>query len=124
MIHVIRNINKMWTIILKKKFSAAHFLLDYKGKCEELHGHNYIIVVHISSNQLLKSSMVYDFRQIKNHLTKILPDHKCLNNIYKFNPTTENLAKYFFEQLAKRYPVSKVEIWEDENQGSSYTSND
>jgi len=111
----------MWTITLGKKFSAAHYLKEYKGKCEELHGHNYLVVAHISSKKLPKSGMVYDFREIKQYLSEILPDHTCLNNIYKFNPTTENLAKYFFDKIKKKYPVTKVEVWEDENQGSSYT---
>ncbi|MBS4015027.1 MAG: 6-carboxytetrahydropterin synthase QueD [Candidatus Latescibacteria bacterium] len=112
----------MWTITLKQNFSAAHFLKEYKGKCEELHGHNYLIVVHISSKKLPKSGMVYDFREIKDYLKQILPDHKCLNNVYKFNPTTENLAKYFFEVIRKKYPVKKVEIWENEQQGSTYSA--
>lgn len=111
----------MWTITLKKRFSAAHYLREYHGKCEELHGHNYLIVVHISGKKLTKTGMVYDFRKIKDYLKIILPDHKCLNNIYKFNPTTENLAKYFYDVIKKKYPVSKIEIWEDDNQGSSYS---
>lgn len=110
-----------WTITLKRKFSAAHYLRKYKGNCEELHGHNYLIVVHIASKKLPKSGMVYDFREIKEYLRKILPDHKCLNNIYKFNPTTENLAKHFFDVIKKKYPVTKVEVWEDENKGSAYS---
>lgn len=111
----------MWTIKLKKKFSAAHYLREYRGKCEELHGHNYLIVVHITGKKLPKSGMVYDFKEIKDYLDKILPDHKLLNKVYKFNPTTENLAKHFFDTIKKKYPVTKVEVWEDENQGSSYT---
>lgn len=111
-----------YTIILKKKFSAAHYLREYKGNCEELHGHNYLVVVHISRKKLPKSGMVYDFREIKQYLKQILPDHKCLNKIYKFNPTTENLAKYFFSIIKKKYPVTKVEVWEDESQGSSFQS--
>jgi len=112
----------MWTITLKKKFSAAHFLQGYKGKCEELHGHNYLIVVHITGKKLPKPGMVYDFREIKEYLNQILPDHKLLNKLYKFNPTTENLAKYFYDKIKKKYPVTKVEVWEDENQGSSYSN--
>ena len=110
-----------YTIIIKKKFSSAHYLREYKGKCEELHGHNYLIIVHITGKKLSKSGMVYDFKEIKEYLKKILPDHKCLNNVYKFNPTTENLAKHFFYVISKKYPVTKIEIWEDENQGSSYS---
>lgn len=111
-----------YTVIIKKKFSAAHYLRGYKGKCEELHGHNYLIVVYIAGKKLRKSELLYDFKEIKDYLNKILPDHQYLNNIYKFNPTTENLAKYFFDTIKKKYPVTKVEIWEDENQGSSYTN--
>jgi len=111
----------MWAIIIKKKFSAAHYLREYRGKCEELHGHNYLIVVHITSKKLAKSGMVYDFKEIKDYLDKILPDHKLLNKVYKFNPTTENLAKHFFDTIKKKYPVTKVEVWEDENQGSSFS---
>ncbi|MEO0092173.1 MAG: 6-carboxytetrahydropterin synthase QueD [candidate division WOR-3 bacterium] len=109
-----------WTIIVKQKFSSAHYLKDYQGKCEELHGHNYLIVVYITGPKIPKSGMLYDFRKIKEYLKTILPDHKCLNDIYNFNPTTENLAKYFYDKIKKRYPVTKVEIWENENQGSVY----
>ncbi len=110
-----------FTIIIKKHFSAAHYLKNYHGKCEQLHGHNYQIVVHISKKQLPKSGMLYDFHEIKDYLSLIIPDHKCLNDIFKFNPTTENLAKYFYYKLKKKYPVTKVEVWENETQGSIFS---
>lgn len=112
-----------WTVIVKQKFSAAHYLEQYQGKCEEIHGHNYLIIVHIKSRRLSQSGITYDFSEIKKYLQSILPDHKCLNDVYNFNPTAENLAKYFYNKIRKKFPVTKVEIWEDENQGSCFETN-
>jgi 6-pyruvoyltetrahydropterin/6-carboxytetrahydropterin synthase len=81
-------------------FDAAHYLPEYKGKCEELHGHTYTldIVVEGEKNE---EGMVLDFNKLEeivkeNVLEKL--DHKNLNDLFE-NPTAENIASWIFEQL-------------------------
>ncbi|MCX7756912.1 MAG: 6-carboxytetrahydropterin synthase QueD [candidate division WOR-3 bacterium] len=112
-----------WTIIVSMKFCAAHYLQNYRDKCENLHGHTYKIVIYIAGNKLNNTGIIYDFKEIKEYLKEILPDHRCLNEIYSFNPTAENLAYYFYHIIKQKYPVKKVEIWEDETQAASYEEN-
>lgn len=109
-----------YTIRVRQRFSAAHYLRGYQGKCESMHGHNYIIEVWLRSNQLKKPGLVYDFTELKKEIVKILPDHKLLNKVFSFNPTAENLAKYFYDKLKKRYPVLKVTVWENEDSAAEY----
>jgi 6-pyruvoyltetrahydropterin/6-carboxytetrahydropterin synthase len=109
-----------YTIRVRQRFSAAHYLSGYKGKCEAMHGHNYVIEVWLRSNQLKKPGLIYDFIEVKKEIAKILPDHKLLNKIFSFNPTAENLAKYFYDKLKKRYPVLKITIWENEDSAAEY----
>ncbi len=106
--------------MVRQRFSAAHYLKGYKGKCEAIHGHNYVVEVWLKKNQLNQIGLVYDFTAFKNQIRKILPDHKLLNSIFTFNPTAENLAKYFYEKLRKRYPVAKVVVWESDDSAAEY----
>jgi len=109
-----------YKVRVRQRFSAAHYLRNYKGKCEEIHGHNYLIEVCISGEKLQKSGLLYDFSQLKKEIAKILPDHKMLNAIFSFNPTTENLSKYFYDKIKKKYPVTKVAVWENEDSVAEY----
>ncbi len=112
-----------WEIVVKQNFSSAHFLKFYKGKCEKMHGHTFRIEVFFRVEQLEKSGISIDFTEIKAYLKKILPDHQVLNEIYSFSPSAENLAKYFFEKIKKKYPVVKVILWESEDAGAIYSQN-
>jgi len=112
----------MFKLIVKVKFSAAHFLRSYKGKPEEIHGHNYLIEVHIKSNKLNDEEITYDFIEVEEFIKSILPDRKFLNEIYNFNPTCENLAKFFYNEIKKKYPdLEKVILWETDNFGVEYS---
>jgi 6-pyruvoyltetrahydropterin/6-carboxytetrahydropterin synthase len=89
----------MYSIRVDGHFSSAHNLRGYKGKCEELHGHNWRVEVVAASDKLDKLGVVMDFTVIKTHLHEVIEklDHKYLNEIpyfLKFNPTSENIAKY------------------------------
>ncbi|MCX6842935.1 MAG: 6-carboxytetrahydropterin synthase [candidate division WOR-3 bacterium] len=112
----------MWTIKVSRKFSAAHQIHGIGGKCEGIHGHNYRVEVEISARKLAKPGMIADFIEVGKKLTSILPDHKMLNEVYSFNPTSENLARQLFDDMAKFYPVSKVTVWETEESCAEYSA--
>lgn len=112
-----------WELVVKDKFSSAHFLDHYKGKCERMHGHTFEIEAHfkIKENQLDKSGIGIDFTKLKAHLNSMLPDHKVLNEVFDFSPSAENLSRYFYYKLKEKYPVSRVIIWESDYAGAIYS---
>ena len=107
-------------LIVKEKFSSAHYLENYKGKCEKMHGHTFVVEVKFKVDKLDKSGIAIDFTILKTYLKAIMPDHKVLNEIYDFSPSAENLSEYFFNLISKDYSVSKVIVWESDNAAASY----
>ncbi|MEO0100169.1 MAG: 6-carboxytetrahydropterin synthase [candidate division WOR-3 bacterium] len=110
----------MYLLKIKEDFSAAHALKDYHGKCESLHGHNYQVLVEIEVEKLPNKGYLYDFREIRDYLKAILPDHKNLNEFFSFNPTAENIAHWLFYKIKEKYPIKACEVWENENSGARY----
>jgi 6-pyruvoyltetrahydropterin/6-carboxytetrahydropterin synthase len=113
-----------YKLSVTKNFSSAHCLREYKGKCENLHGHNWKIKAVFYGTKLDKTGMLIDFTDIKKHLEKIILylDHKFLNEIEPFNrinPTAENLASFILEQLksieTENAKVCEVEVWESQS---------
>ncbi|MCI1683309.1 MAG: 6-carboxytetrahydropterin synthase QueD [Bacteroides sp.] len=99
----------MYTVIKRMEVSASHCLhLSYRSKCENLHGHNWIITVYCRSAELNENGMVVDFSQIK-ELVKEKLDHHNLNEILSFNPTAENIARWICEQIPTCFKVSVQE---------------
>lgn len=97
-------------------FSASHFLTNYHGKCENLHGHNYKVIVTIEG-EVKNDGMVMDFAEIKKIVNeKVLNDldHSHLNEILE-NPSSENLAVYIWDKLKIHLPLKKITIYETEN---------
>lgn len=90
----------MYTVIKKLEISAAHRVSFSSGKCENLHGHNWEITVHMKSENLDSNGMVYDFSQIKK-IVKDNLDHKNLNDIIP-QPTAENIAKCICDLLGEK----------------------
>ena len=82
--------------------------LSYRSKCENLHGHNWIITVYCRSNELNPDGMVVDFSHIKEVVMGQL-DHKNLNDVLSCNPTAENIARWVCDQIPHCY---KVEVQE------------
>lgn len=99
------------------EISAAHRLsLSYPSKCEQLHGHNWIITVHCRAKELNADGMVIDFTHIK-QVVKDQLDHKNINEVLSVNPTAENIAKWICDQIAECF---KVEVQESEGNTAIY----
>ena len=119
----------MHKISVKGYFSSAHFLRNYKGKCEKTHGHNWGVEV-VAESSRLQNGMVMDFGDLKKLLERALSrlDHSFLNEsgyFKKINPTSENIAEYIFIKLAKKMPtgvkLKEVRVSETEKNTASYS---
>lgn len=116
----------MYEIKVKSSFSAAHNLRDYRGKCENLHGHNWNIEAIFAYKKLSKAGMAVDFKEAKSLLESALEkfDHCYLNKTGVFkrlNPTSENMARLIYDGIKKnnRY-ITSVSVWENENSCATY----
>ena len=120
----------MYELVVKTQFAAAHRLREYDGNCERLHGHNWTIEVRIRTDRLDQLGMVADFREVKRLVQGVTDklDHHFLNDIPPFdkvNPTTENIARFLFEELEPVLPEgvcpASVTAWESDGCGVSYS---
>lgn len=100
----------MYYISKRMEIAGAHNLkLSYESKCQNLHGHNWIVIVYCKSEELNEDGMIIDFKHIKNKITDKL-DHAYINDIVDFNPTAENMSKWICEEIGdKCYKVSVQE---------------
>lgn len=122
----------MFEISVQKTFAAGHALREYRGKCENVHGHNYRVEVWVQGEQLNRIGLLVDFTDVKNLLNQVIDriDHRFLNDLEPFdrlNPSAENLAKYFYDELqhglaANEVPVrvTGVRLWETDTQSATY----
>lgn len=119
----------MYKIKVLSHFSSAHNLREYKGKCEELHGHNWKVELVVEDEKLMPDGMLLDFKDLKRVLEEVLEelDHRYLNDIDHFsgrNPTSENIAAYIYQKVGPKLPrgnVSEVSVWETETSMASYS---
>lgn len=108
----------MYKIKKRLEISAAHKLsLNYESKCQNLHGHNWIIEIYCRSEKLNENGMVYDFTHIKKKIEEKL-DHQYINDVLKINPTAENIAKWIADELGEM--CYKVEVQESEGNVAVY----
>lgn len=124
----------MYKVRIEDDFAAAHFLRDYHGKCENLHGHNYKVFVYLKGESLNEGGMLYDFTFLKKDLKSILNllDHTNLNDltengqsVFNQNPSAERIAKYIFDKLVdsseKIKPLLyRVDVFETDKNRASY----
>ena len=103
------------------EISSAHMLyLDHNSKCENLHGHNWIVYVYCKAKELDDNGMVTDFTIIKEMVHGKL-DHKYLNEVLDFNPTAENIARWCVEQILHCY---KATVQESEGNVAAYVADE
>ncbi len=104
----------MYKLTLTTEFSAAHSLTNYPGVCKNIHGHNWNVSMSVSINELDDLGMAIDMVELKKYLDDVVNpfDHVLINEVKPFDkmsPTSENLARFFFEALAKKIP-QKVKL--------------
>ncbi len=120
----------MFEVAVEQTFAAAHFLRNYKGKCENLHGHNYRVQLVMQGQTLDEAGMLMDFTDMKRELKRVSEylDHRHLNELPPFdvvNPSAENIAKFFCDELRKSLPdsrarIKEVNVWETDRQYATY----
>ena len=99
----------MYYISKRMEIAGAHNLkLSYESKCQNLHGHNWIVIVYCKAEELNEDGMILDFKHIKNKISDKL-DHSYVNDVVDFNPTAENMARWICEQIPNCYKVSVQE---------------
>ena len=124
----------MYKVRIEDSFAAAHFLCDYHGKCENLHGHNYKVFVYLKGETLNEGGMLYDFTFLKKDLKTVLDkiDHTNLNDlkengkeVFDQNPSAERIAKYIFDKLIETSKdisslLYRVDVFETEKNRATY----
>lgn len=116
----------MIKLIKKFRFDSAHYLPNHPGMCRYLHGHTYHMNIIMKGEIDEETGMVIDFNDIdvivKKNILNIV-DHQCLNDIFDFIPTAENIAKEFFNILKRVFKdlLESVEIFETETAGAIYS---
>ncbi|WP_027389908.1 6-carboxytetrahydropterin synthase QueD [Chrysiogenes arsenatis] len=124
----------MFELKVTSEFASAHNLRYYDGNCENLHGHNWQVFLYVRGETLQpKTEMLVDFKVLKHELRAIMKhlDHTYLNELAPFdqvNPTSENLARYIFQQMSQALLdhaidnayVYKVEVYETPTASASY----
>jgi 6-pyruvoyltetrahydropterin/6-carboxytetrahydropterin synthase len=97
----------MFEVTVEDSFAAGHYLRNYRGKCENPHGHNYKVSVTLAGKELDKTGLLLDFKDLRDVMKPVIDrlDHQMINDIEPFtnlNPSAENLAKYFFDETSGR----------------------
>jgi 6-pyruvoyltetrahydropterin/6-carboxytetrahydropterin synthase len=104
-------------VMIERNFSSAHQLRGYKGKCENLHGHNYKIEIYARGRELDNIGLLVDFGELKEAADEVVLylDHRNINELPPFdvelNPSAENLARYILERVSARVGDDRVQIY-------------
>ena len=107
----------MFEVMIERNFSSAHQLRGYRGKCENLHGHNYKIEIYARGRELDNIGLLVDFGELKTAADEVVQylDHRNINELAPFdeelNPSAENLARYILERVGSRVGDERVQVY-------------
>jgi 6-pyruvoyltetrahydropterin/6-carboxytetrahydropterin synthase len=121
----------MFEVTIEETFAAGHALRNYRGKCENVHGHNYRCQVTLEGAELDEIGLLVDFVELKRVVHGVLDrlDHQWLNEFPPFdvlNPSAENMARYIYEQVAgglklrEGVKIALVKLWETDTAYATY----
>jgi 6-pyruvoyltetrahydropterin/6-carboxytetrahydropterin synthase len=122
----------MFEVSVDETFCAGHALRGYRGKCENVHGHNYKVRVMLTGEKLDAVGLLYDFSHLKRVIQEVVRtlDHRFLNDFPPFdalNPSAENIAWHIHEQVSKQLPeaangasIAGVTVWETDTSAATY----
>jgi 6-pyruvoyltetrahydropterin/6-carboxytetrahydropterin synthase len=121
----------MFEVTIEETFAAGHALRNYRGKCENVHGHNYRCQVTLEGAELDEIGLLVDFVELKRVVHSVLDrmDHQWLNEFPPFdvlNPSAENMARYIYEQVHEGLKtragvrVGFVRLWETDTAHATY----
>lgn len=112
-----RRMAGQFEVMIERNFSSAHQLRGYKGKCENLHGHNYKIEIYARGRELDNIGLLVDFGELKQAADEVVQylDHRNINELAPFdeelNPSAENLARYILERVSSQVGDDRVEVY-------------
>ena len=122
----------MFEVCVEETFAAGHALRGYKGKCENVHGHNYRVCLTLEGPELDAVGLLVDFVHVKQVIKNVIAavDHKFLNDFAPFdtvNPSAENIAKYFYDEVSKQMRaapngarIASITVWETDTTAATY----
>jgi 6-pyruvoyltetrahydropterin/6-carboxytetrahydropterin synthase len=120
----------MFEVSVEQTFAAGHALRNYHGKCENVHGHNYRVLVTLQGPELDSIGLLVDFVEVKKLMGKVIDrlDHQFINDVAPFdklNPSAENMAKYFYDEISAglnggQLRIGEVKIWETDTSSATY----
>jgi 6-pyruvoyltetrahydropterin/6-carboxytetrahydropterin synthase len=121
----------MFEVTIEETFAAGHALRNYRGKCENVHGHNYRCQVTLEGAELDNIGLLVDFVELKKVVHGVLDrmDHQWLNEFPPFdvlNPSAENMAKYIYDEVSEGLKtrqgvrVGAIRLWETDTASATY----
>jgi 6-pyruvoyltetrahydropterin/6-carboxytetrahydropterin synthase len=121
----------MFEVTIEQTFAAGHALRNYRGKCENVHGHNYRCQVTMEGDSLDHVGLLIDFVELKKAVGSVIDrmDHQWLNDFPPFdvlNPSAENIAKYIYDEVASAIAagpgvkLGSVKLWETDTSFATY----
>ncbi len=124
----------MFEVTVEQTFAAGHALREYKGKCENVHGHNYKVQITVEGERLNRIGLLVDFVELKRAVREVADrlDHQFINDLEPFtviNPSAETMAKYFYDEVSKKMDgsngdaptrIAQIKIWETDTSIAVY----
>ena len=121
----------MFEVSVEQTFAAGHALRNYKGRCENVHGHNYRVRITVQGDQLDSTGLLVDFLDVKHLIGGVVDylDHQFINDLPPFdqlNPSAENIAKFFHDRISagletdNPVTIAEVKVWETDTSSAVY----